>query len=61
LFQVSTSWGLRPKVRQIRDTDDCDRPVSAAIVLVDQGVSSPRPLPVKVRVTSTIRALSASD
>ena len=35
-FQISTTWGSRPKARQIRDTDDCDRPVSAAIVLVDQ-------------------------
>ncbi len=35
-FHVSTACGLRPKARQIRDTDDCDRPVSAAIVLVDQ-------------------------
>ena len=31
--------GLEPKARQIRETDDCDRPVSAAIVLVDQCVS----------------------
>ncbi len=36
-----------------RETDDCDRPASAAIVLVDQCVSCPRPLSVRVRVTST--------
>jgi len=35
-FQVSTTWGLRPKARQIRETDDCDRPVSAAIDRVEQ-------------------------
>ena len=28
-FHVSTRCGLRPKARQIRETDDCDRPVSA--------------------------------
>jgi len=31
-FHVSTACGLRPKARQIRETDDCDSPVSAAIV-----------------------------
>jgi hypothetical protein len=35
-FHVSTACGFSPKARQIRDTDDCDRPASAAIVLVDQ-------------------------
>jgi hypothetical protein len=35
-FQVSTRCGLSPKARQIRDTDDCDNPVSAAIDRVDQ-------------------------
>jgi hypothetical protein len=40
-FHVSTRCGLRPKARQFRDTDDCDRPVSAAIVRVDQCVSCP--------------------
>ena len=45
--------GLRPKARQIRDTDDCDSPVSAAIVRVDQCVSWPGPFSVSVRVTST--------
>ena len=35
-FHVSARWGLRPKARQIRDTDDCDSPVSPAIDLVDQ-------------------------
>jgi hypothetical protein len=35
-FHVSTACGFRPKARQIRDTDDCDSPVSAAIARVDQ-------------------------
>jgi len=35
-FHVPTAWGFSPKARQIRETDDCDRPVSAAIVRVDQ-------------------------
>jgi hypothetical protein len=52
-FQVSTRCGLRPKARQTRDTDDCDRPVSAAIDRVDQCVSCPRPFSVRARVTST--------
>ena len=52
-FQVSTTCGLRPNARQIRETDDCDRPVSAAIDLVDQWLSCPRPFSVRVRVTST--------
>jgi len=34
-FHVSTTCGLRPKACQIRETDDCDRPVSAAIDRVD--------------------------
>ena len=48
---VSTTCGLRPKARQIRDTDDCDRPVPAAIVLVDQWLSCPGPRSVSVRAT----------
>ena len=52
-FQVSTTCGLRPNARQIRETDDCDRPVSAAIDRVDQWLSCPRPFSVSVRVTST--------
>src|ERR1700691_4264642 len=52
-FQFPTTWGLRPKARQIRETDDCDRPVSAAIDLVDQWLSWPRPFSVRVRVTRT--------
>ena len=52
-FQVSTTCGLRPNARQIRETDDCDRPVSAAIDLVDQWLSWPRPFSVRVRVTRT--------
>jgi len=52
-FQVSTRCGLRPKARQIRETDDCDWPISAAIVRVDQFVSWPGPFCVSVRVTRT--------
>ena len=52
-FQVSTTWGLRPNARQIRETDDCDKPVSAAIDLVDQWLFWPRPFSVRVRVTRT--------
>ena len=35
-FHDSTACGSSPKARQIPETDDCDSPVSAAIVLVDQ-------------------------
>jgi hypothetical protein len=52
-FHVSTRWGLRPKARQIRDTDDCDRPLSPAIARVDQCVSFPGPFSVRTRVTTT--------
>jgi hypothetical protein len=52
-FHVCTRCGLRPKARQIRDTDDCDRPLSAAIVLVDQWLSCPGPFSLSVRLTST--------
>ena len=52
-FHVSTRCGLRPKARQIRDTDDCDSPVSAAIDRVDQCVSWPGPFSVRTRVTAT--------
>jgi len=52
-FQVSTTWGFRPKARQIRDTDDCDSPVSPAIDRVVQCVSCPRPFSVSTRVTTT--------
>jgi hypothetical protein len=45
--------GFSPKARQIRDTDDCDRPVSSAIEGVDQCVSCPRPFSVRTRVTTT--------
>ena len=45
-FHVSTRCGLRPKARQIRDTDDYDSPVSPAIVLVDQWLSWPGPFSV---------------
>ena len=38
-FQVPATCGFSPKARQIRETDDCDRPVSPAIVQVDQCVS----------------------
>ena len=47
------SPGERPKARQIRDIDDCDRPVSPAIDRVDQCVSCPRPFSVRTRVTTT--------
>jgi hypothetical protein len=46
-FHVSTRCGLSPKARQIRDTDNCDSPVSPAIDLVDQCVSCPGPFPVR--------------
>jgi hypothetical protein len=39
-LKVSQRWGCRPKARQIRDTDDWDRPVSLAIERVDQCVAS---------------------
>jgi hypothetical protein len=52
-FHVSTRCGLRPEARQIRDTDDCDRPVSLAIDRVDQCVSCPGPFSVRTRVTTT--------
>jgi hypothetical protein len=42
-FHVSTMCGLRPKARQIRETDDCDSPVWAAIVRVDQCMPCPAP------------------
>jgi hypothetical protein len=42
-FRVSTTCGLRPKARQIRETEDCDRSISAAIDRVDQCESCPRP------------------
>ncbi len=45
--------GLSPKARQIRETDDCDRPVYAAIARVDQCESCPRPFSASVRATST--------
>ena len=51
-FHVSATCGLRPKARQIRETDDCDSPVSSAIDLVDQCVSCPRPFSVRTRVTT---------
>ena len=38
-FHVRTAWGFRPKARQIREIDDCDRPVAEAIDRVDQGPS----------------------
>jgi hypothetical protein len=52
-FHVSARWGLRPKARQIRETDDCDSPVSSAIDLVDQCVSWPGPFSVRTRVIAT--------
>ena len=39
-FQVSTTCGLSPNARQIRETADWDMPVAAAIDRVDQCVSS---------------------
>jgi hypothetical protein len=38
-FHVPAACGLSPKARQIRETDDCDNPVSAAIDRVDQWLS----------------------
>ena len=38
-FQVSTKCGLSPNARQIREIDDCDRPVALAMPRVDQCVS----------------------
>src|SRR6185369_1766194 len=52
-FHVSTTCGLSPNARQIRETDDCDSPLSPAIDLVVQCVSWPRPFSVSTRVTTT--------
>ena len=52
-FQVPATCGFSPKARQIRETDDCDRPVSPAIVQVDQCVSCPGPFSVRTRVTTS--------
>jgi len=38
-FQESCRWGWSPKARQIRDTEVCDRPSSAANARVDQWVA----------------------
>jgi hypothetical protein len=46
-------FSSRAPFRLIRETDDCDRPVSAVIARVDQCESCPRPFSVSVRVTST--------
>ena len=46
-FHVLMTCGLRPKARQIRETDDCDRPVSSSVDRVDQWLSWPRPFSVR--------------
>lgn len=38
-LKVCDRCGCRPNARQIRDTDDCDRPISFAIDRVDQCVA----------------------
>ncbi len=42
---------LRPNARQIREPDDCVRPVSAAIDLVDEWLPCPPPFAVSIGTT----------
>ena len=53
-FQVSTTWGLRPKARQMRETADWDMPCDLAIDLVDQCESPP------AGACSSVAAITAS-
>lgn len=57
-LNVSARQGCNPKVRQIRDTVDCDNPVAAAICRDDQCVALPG---LAFRVSTITRSTWASD
>lgn len=57
-LNFSARWGCRPNARQIRETVDCDRPVSSAIDRVDQCVAF---FGADSRVLATSSATRSSD